>query len=170
VSTTQLRTLLNGITEGTGNNTERIGNKVKLRNLYAKLFVSGNVVDTANVQYVRVVILWQANVRGLAPSANEVWETSQLAIGSQRNIDHTGNYHVFYDKMFALDPTSGRNTYYEDINIPLGMRTSQYDGVTSLVDSIANGALWFFAVSNRPTGQGLTPSITFESRLRYTDA
>jgi hypothetical protein len=164
LTSTQVTVALNAIGQG-DDDTERVGRAIKLKYLYVKVTLEGT--QNANSNTVRCALVWVAHADGALANANDIWEASSLNITTQRNTRQTHNFHMLWDKVYTLSPSTGKATLYFEKMFPLHY-TTQYSGVSNNIADLSNGLLQFVAVSDR---DGVAaPSATFNFRLRYTDA
>lgn len=148
---------LSPCTEGTGYD-ERIGLKIKGKNLLLRF----QLIHSDSTQMVRVMVIrWFCSTTPVVsdvvftPSASTPWPLNPL------NIDNSKEIQVLYDNLFALSTNTNANIV-DKVFIGRPMHIS-----FETDDTRDNGHLYLIAVSDSTAVSH--PSITYWSRLRFTD-
>lgn len=168
-STTGFFTLLNGVAEGS-DNTQRVGKKQMNKSIYIRMLLASGTGSSVPA-IGRILIVWdkQCNgANGAISGANGVL----TAVGSTApiNLDESDRYLVLYDKTFTIAPTIAVTANYRIVKkfIKCNLETV-YNGTTAAVANINSGALFILGTGDQTLASGNALSVTFSSRVRYTD-
>lgn len=156
--------LLNGIGESVDYNG-RTGRTVRVKSIQFRADGVKNSNAAAVSTDIRLVLFWDMQPNGTAPSVGSLLETgSQSALYAFRNLNFRHRYKIVMDKRITLD--------IDDINVSLAnfyKRCSQkviYGTAGSDITAINTGSLYLLAISNEAT---YPPTMHFMNRIRYID-
>ena len=95
-------TRLSGTSLGTGDSTQRIGDKIRLKNLQLRM----NIVASDAVNRVRCTIIkWNEDDTFNTPSATQIYQSPLTTIQGFLNMDSlkAGKFNVLYDKVIDVE-------------------------------------------------------------------
>lgn len=162
--------LLNGIAQGDGATT-RDGNSVKMEYVDLNLTLQN---ATASDRTVRIMLVQQKDVNGLAPVISEILQDSatQYAPLSHYNRDQINNYRVLYDRRFSTaDVTSDKAIKQINIKRKFGKDSTakiRFDGVLATVANMSKNSLYLIVTSDNVFATN-PPTLKAKSRLTYLD-
>lgn len=141
---------------------ERIGSDVTLKSMNLRgYFQKGSGASGAT--FVRMMVIQTMN-ETVPTSANMFAGTPYPT--SFRNMDHTTDLRVLYDRVYKLTQDSNVGQYFR-INIgKFRARRLQYDEADFAGTGAKKGKLYILFTCEEPT---FPPSYTITTRLRYTD-
>lgn len=151
-------TVLNDLSVGDGE-TNRDGNKVRMKSLQLKLSIVGNTSTPTNGCYVRIALVQLTKVRYPEFTESQVYPTD---ISSLRNMNNTTRYKVWYDKIISLD-MDVRPRYIVDKFWKMSIPVNFY---SSTATDIENNAFALMYLTNLSTNQ---PLMTGNARIRFID-
>lgn len=138
--------------------TNRVGDSLKCQNLTFRFIGSRGTTDC----FVRYIIYWdQQNQISLGSDLLEN-VGSQQAVISPKNYDNRFRSSILHDYSHFL--TASDPLCKSEISIPINRHT-QFNGATT---TIQTGALKVLVISSLVAG-ATTPSVTWNSRLSFTD-
>lgn len=157
--------------------SERIGRKITIRNIYLRGSAQLTTQTAANVSSVgfRVYILVDTQTNGAAFNTTDFLAASSIL--SFRNLDNQTRFKVLHDKVYTLTSggagQTGASTFNtlegrryfkfgKKCNIPIEFDSSAGTGVTA---TQTVNSIWV-CIINTDTN---TLNITTETRVRYTD-
>lgn len=155
-------TLLNGCIPGTTDVT-RTG-----RQIYMKLLrLSYQVTSTAAgaVAPCRVVVLYDKQTNGAAPSTADLFEDTGRFSVSAFDHDNEQRFTILYDDMFMATVDATQRVVHGCIDVPL--LTTYNAGTAGTVADIASGSLYLFTVNNSAGNNG---QCVLSYSLYYNDA
>lgn len=143
-------------------NSQRDGRSVKFVSIALKGRMEINT--SAVTTNVRVLLVRQLNMNQTLPTVLDVLQTS--TINSLRNLDNTDNVKVLYDKRWNLDPNSYNQKLFS-INRKLNIRPQYAIGNTGGgLTALERNGIYLLLLTSEAAN---TPTIAFESRLRFID-
>jgi len=158
------RVLLNGVAQGPGS-TQRIGNKITLKNLLFRFVINGSDVNVNGVLY-RVVIFSDRKPAGAAPAATDVFQTdSFLSPLAKKSV---GRFAILHDEVITHDINifkSMRKFYIPLTRVQKGDYSRANAGDVS---DISKGALYIWVATYNANSADET--YTYHSRVTFTDA
>lgn len=150
--------LLNACSAGTDftNRTGRVQNNMSLQ-YHMRLLKDGAV----GTNYGYFAIILDKTPSQNVPNINDVYSTAQ---GQFRNLDNRKRFVILKTQSFTLDQDDPERNYsgYMKLNFK-----TIYDNTGETISDIISGALYCFAWSNQPAGDGA--GLQFDSRIRFTD-
>lgn len=163
-------TLLNGVAQGDGATT-RDGNSLKMEYVDINLILkNANAADRT----VRIMLVEQKDVNGLAPVISEILDDSatQYAPLSHFNRDQINNFRVLYDKRYSMTDSTSDNALRQ-ININHQFRSDatakvRYDGVLGTVANMSKNSLYLVITADN-TAASSPVAVTAKSRVTFLD-
>lgn len=169
--------LLNACIAGS-QNFNRIGRKINLRSLQIRCVLTPTDLTT-NAQMVRMLLVYDRQTNGAAPtyadvikSQNIAGTTSSLA-GDMVNLDNRDRFEIIRDKIFSFNfgdsagyaPSPG--SYECSEYIRLQDRPTVYNaGAAGTVGDIQSGSLYIFWISTQAAATGATlQNLTYRTRF-----
>lgn len=156
--------LLNGIGESVDYNG-RTGRTIRIKSMQLRADAVKNSSAAAVSTDIRVILFWDMQPNGGAPSVGSLLETgAQSALYAFRNLNFRHRYKIVMDKRVTLD--------IDDINISVCdfyRRCNQkviYGTNGDTIAAINTGSLYLLTISNETSN---TPTLHFNSRIRYID-
>jgi len=167
-STTGIIDSLTDTTLGTGDNANRIGDKIS----WNSLTIRGSIVGADDWNVVRIMLVqWKEDDQSDPITFGNVLEDTTRPWKSAYNHDYGFKFSVLYDRRFRVaNNTAGQGNNLVNFMIrkkPRGRfmaRTIKYVGSTVY----GRGKLFLMMVTDSTAGSH--PSIDYYSRLSYTDA
>lgn len=175
---TQLQ-LLNGCTQGT-NTYNRIGRKIVLKSTQIRGIVAQTDDTTVNTEF-RMIIVWDKQGNGAAPSYANVMQSQNIAgaleatVDAAPNINNRERFEIIRDKKMCIAGRSNTATQSYagspsvlllDEFIDLKDRHTVYnDGSAGTVGDIVTGALYVFFISDQTNANGVTATVSFRTRF-----
>lgn len=181
--TTGTVTLLNSCDEGSGPSA-RVGRVISMRSVQMRgsvrpvdtMVTGANCID---VSYVRVLIVYDRQPNGAAPTVANILSASNPA--SFQNLDFRDRFKVISDEHFIVGPrvmdttatqaiaveggVSGRViNLYKDLQ---GLKTV-FDGTGGGIADINTGALFQVTIGSQAAGVGA--NVVVATRVRFTDS
>lgn len=153
--------LLNGVALG-DTNTERIGRKVKAKNIKINIGVVGNAASSYD--FFRVIIFRFKDARGGTPVGSGDLLSATTNPMAYRLLQHYKRYKVYKDKLFTLTNTSSRSRTYR-FKIPLSF-IEEFGADSNLSTAIQRNSLWLFVWTSAVGNQPLFNTVY---RYGYTD-
>ncbi len=169
--------LLNGLSEGTGNN-DRIGQTVRFKDLSMRIAFTNLTAETI---WLRYIIVRDAAPKGVVPAITDVLQGS--SVQSFRNLDNTGRFKILEDKVLTLQystventsPSAGFTSIYIDLEGLKGSKQqknkskmeSNYGlGNAGTIADISSGAYYLMIVTSAVANEAV---FSYQSRMRYLD-
>lgn len=163
--------LLNGVAAGT-DFTDRIGRKIIMRSLFIRGLVFPND-DTSSHQLVRVVVVYDMQSNGAAPTIANVYKAVDGL--AQVNLNNRDRFKILVDKTFAVakvdnsagaswagSPTTHKFKIYKRLKHEV-----LFNGTTAAIGSIATGSVYLLTFGTSPSATGSYVMAT--SRIRFED-
>jgi len=164
-TTTGAVNLLNGMAPGTTAST-RIGQRILMKSIQARIYLRREDVTTATVQAVRVLLIYDRQTNGAAPAITDV--LSAISMQSLRNMANVGRFFCLMDKTYTLDGAGGQTVLFDErymkINLPVFYNT----GTAGTAADIQTGGLFLMHFGNAAAGVDDTDA-NINIRLRFTD-
>lgn len=171
LSTAGTLILLNGVAQGDDYNT-RDGRKIIMKSINLKVYVSNIVNAIADGDLMRVMVLYDSQSNGAAPTAGNILQTvSALA---PMNLDNRTRFKVLFDKWQKINGfnysggvlTAGTYTpplfkLYKKLMLDV-----QFSGTTAAIGSISCGSIYLLVLSQTSTGAA---AFDVDSRIRFTE-
>lgn len=178
VAGTGTLSLLNGLTQGTGN-TNRIGRQVMMKSIHIKFEVAGSPFSATPVSpmsTVRAMIVYDCQPNGATPAVSDILETATIGFQtvSGTALRYSQRFKVLYDKRWKLNnqlTATSTTTYseiYDEKYIKINLGTTYADTSTGTITDIDTGALFLLLTSDAGVAAD-NPVLLFYSRVRYTD-
>ena len=167
-------TLLNGVSQGT-DYTNRIGRKIILKSLLARLNVVPNIANSApQGDIIRIMIVYDCQTNAAAPVLSDIILNGTVTYQSPMNLNNRDRFKILSDKFVTMEAnvyTAGALTAGsprpKQLKIFKKMNMEQiFGGTGNTVGSIQTGAIWLVIVA----ATSAFSTITFETRVRFMDA
>jgi len=163
--------LLNGLALGTTGIT-RIGRQITIKSFLIRMAV--NAASTGSAGILRLLILWDSQANGAAPSAADVFETStdSSILVSPLNLSNRERFQVVMDKVYniggagAVDGVPPDTIHIEKFK-KMNKIVTFNGGNAGTVGDIATNSLYMITISTAFTAAPLT---SYHTRIRFTDA
>lgn len=156
--------LLNGIAESVDYNG-RTGRTIRIKSIQCRAEGVKNSNATAVATDVRLILFWDMQPNGAAPSVGTLLETgTQSALYAFRNLNYRHRYVILHDRRIRMD-TDDYNVKLMEIYKKCNQKIV-YSAASSNVSDIATGSLYLLAISNEAT---YPPTMHFMNRIRYID-
>lgn len=163
VGTTSQVSYLSGLVAGAGIG-QRNGNKVQLKSIAVRGWVSGNPTATSHQTY-RVIWFYDKGNQGAIPSGSDYFTTDgALQFMNQYNTDRFVTIRSFLFESWTNSDISHNIEFYHKFKKPLILNYAS--GSSNVSDARAN-ALFFLIVGTDNTNLG---GVSFQYRLTYYDA
>lgn len=162
--------LLNGLVEGL-DNINRIGRKVDIKNIQAKLVVYNNTLATTSTpgsEVIRVAIVYDRQPNSALGNYFDVY-TGAAAVNTPlypRSVNNIGRFRVLKEELIYLD-TAGGASKTIDFWMPCDLLT-RYDGTGATVADISSGCLFLAYGSSNAVGAAQS-TMTGYIRINFTD-
>lgn len=143
---------LNLLAEGT-DYTNRISRKTHVKSIDLRMAVDAG--SAPQPCWVRTMIVYDMQPNGAVPAITDILDTTTVpleAVQAPMNLNNRDRFRVVIDRLQRLDTTS-----FETVEVKkfkLCDYETIYNASTAGVATITSGALWFFSISNNPTGTG----------------
>lgn len=171
--------LLNGCIAGS-QNFQRIGRKINMKSLQIRGVLTPTDLTT-NAQMVRMIVVYDKQSNGAAPTFANVITSQNIAgatqslVGDMVNLDNRDRFEIIRDKIYSFNfgdaagyaPSPG--SYECTDYIRLADRPVVFNaGTAGTVGDIQSGALYVFWISSQAAATGSTlQSLSY--RLRFID-
>lgn len=156
--------ILNGTNQGS-DITQRTGNKIRLLSFNYTLIFRNPVGMTPLVNPVRTMLVYDKEARGATPAITDILGTADT--DSQPRIVNKGRFLILMDKLVTLNPYGATVAAAGDIAkttkgfIPLRGLITRYDGTTSNIADISEGALWLITIADGACNGTLSFQVKF---------
>lgn len=149
------------VPQGTGGQ-ERVGSDVTIKSLNIRgYFQKGSAATGAT--FVRMMVI-QAMTDD-SPTSATIFDATPYTT-SFRNMDHTSDYRVMYDRVYKLTQDSNVGQYFRLNFNKFKAKRVQWDETDTTGANAQKGKLYVLFTSEEPTNPA---SYTITTRLRYTD-
>lgn len=165
--------------EGSGP-TERSGRTCFIRSVHirGKLVCGGSAVATIPGDVlVRMVLVWDTQTNNAALTPANVYEPGQTIMQEFRNLEYTSRFIVLKEKVIRIRPDyewNGTNYAVMLTEVPFKFNKTfkkpikvRFSETTAAIGSVADNSIQFMFAREANTSN--PPSITFESRCRFSD-
>lgn len=163
--------LLNGTSRGT-DSSNRVGRTIRLKSIATNFTVRLNDACAAGTEnVVRVILLWQKHVQGVAPTYSGTTSTSLYVsdtVDAMRYLNNRSDFRVLKEWKICLnaDGVKARNIrYYRK----LSHKVVYNNGTAGDVTDIETGALYLIALGTLNNANPDETWISHYSRIRYID-
>lgn len=143
---------------GTGD-SQRVGNRVWMKSFFLRLAVTPNA--TAGLNFLRFIVFKDRQCNGSAPAASDLL-TSSTNYLSPLLMDNNMRFKILFDRIYTVDSDATGaqvDKVYRKLKFPV-----EFQDTTSA--AISNG-LFILMISDQATNG---PTVSYQSRLKYTDA
>lgn len=161
VNSTGVVTPLNLIPQGL-NISDRVGDSIKIQHIRYRLVITSD--PTAIVTTVRFLIVRDLENAGATPSTTDILESANV-VAQPNFINTRTRFSILVDEHIALDIDGISASVHAASMAHAGH--IRFRGTAGAAASQAQGALFFLVLSSQAAL--LLPTITFASRLEYTD-
>ncbi len=165
---TSLVTYITGLSQGSSNISERIGDNVTL----VSFQILGNVfsgTDVLSEQGIARIMLVRArtSVKGVLPVVTDILKTD--AVDSLRLVQKQLNYKVLWDKRYFFNANLDLTSVLKPIEKfkSLGGLKCSFNGASSAITTAEAGGLYLITMSNEIAGDQQT--WTFNLRTTYKE-
>lgn len=140
---------------------QRDGDSVRPLSLDFKWFAYNNVANTANNDYVRIIIFRAVGERASAPAVTDVLEVAK--VDSPQKYSTRDRYNILYDFTTPISPGLwGQSSRSGSMSIPLSGHTLFTAGQIT----IETGGLYQLVIGAQATNQ---PLVDYYTRVWFTD-
>lgn len=163
-STFSAAQLLNGLANGTSAST-RVGRQVNMKSLLIRYTITLNPTTVAGGA-VRMLVVYDKQANAAAPVITDVL----LADGflAPNNISNRDRFVTLCDVITPPIGTAGDYASSDVVYKKINLETMFNEGVSGTIADITSGSIYlFFAQSGQMTTAA--PSLSYRSRIRYTD-
>lgn len=167
--------LLNNISQGDGDSSERVGDQVRMTSLELRGFITG-----VNNSYAGrlIIAIAKPGDQSLDTNSAIVYGLDELLFGGASSSalwdvyrnDTRQRFQILYDRTFATnDMAAGISSSVMHFHkmLPLKNKIAQYDAGSQRLTKNAVFAIWFGNSPVTPTNYG--PTLQLTTRIRYTD-
>lgn len=166
---------------------QRVGRKVNYRSVHVKgtIYLQGANAGTVNNEYARLILVYDRQPNGSAPSIGDVLQdidsagTSVTNSFSGLNLNNSQRFLILRDGRFnlpgnalaqAMCITSTNSEDPADINwfVKLKDLPCEYKGDTAGIASVSSGALYLLSISDQPV-VNKSWKANIAVRTRYVD-
>lgn len=157
--------VLNDMAQGSGFN-QRIGNKVMIKSVEIKAFISATINYSG---VVRLVLAWDSQANSLGPSWNNMMDLQQAATLCSVDPSFFERYRVIVDKTQVMEFDEENNTCYfhEYRKINKNALYTGAGGGLGNYANIATGSITAFFISDVAAVGAI--GVGYFSRIRYVD-
>lgn len=169
---------LNTAPEGTGNENERLGTKIKMKTLWISFHFSINPAAIINTGFFyRLTIIYDRQPNGSAPSGGQLFSnnvTGQV-FRSPFNVNGVPRFTILYDTVRNINPmilsagaTNANGTQVQSIRRRFflkNLKTVYNTGNTGLIADINTGSLYVFLAGDTSDVQ-----VAHSTQLEFEDA
>lgn len=169
--------LLDGITGGDDANAQRIGNKIFLRSISLNGEVAASWEALAGAcQTVRIMVVQDLMSLGTAPVAADILDLATITTPSRayRELDKAMRFKILYERKVDVtkpitDLAQGQSCkrFRFHKSWPKGLHV-RYDSSAGATANIQRNNIWVFCFADETTVNE-NPTVSFSSRIRYTD-
>lgn len=171
-TTAGVLTLLNGVTDGVGNNV-RIGTKIWLKSMLLRLSTFPNIGGTGDPtgEMLRVMVIYDKQANGVAPTVANILNTG--AWDSPNNLAFRDRFTTLLDKTIDVQANAyaGNTIVGGSVSArhimkfkPLALPVV-FNGTGATIASISTGSIYLLCMSAFGQDQG----FYFNSRIRFVD-
>lgn len=172
--------LLNSTVQGTTDIT-RIGDEVSATSIQVKGWVKADPtitsINTDVSRAVRIIVFWDAQANGAAPTLAQLLDLSVATDGTQAPYNHTfqKRFKILKDKFFAVNPfyvTTGPNvadtmTFFR-FKRKLGRRV-KYNGNAGTIADIVSNSLYVVTITDSVANANIA-QVNLSTRFIFKDA
>jgi len=163
--------LFNGMEQGAANQ-RRIGQKIQMRSINFKYWITATGTTVASMVRIMVVLDMQPNGAQATPADVLEDPAVNFNIVSSLQMANSARFRVLWDKRYKIVGTSTIVTSeylcfdetFQKLNHPVEYSDTSAGDITDII----TGALFFLAFSTSATGAN-QPLITWWGRVRYHD-
>lgn len=163
--------LINEVAEGTGVD-QRVGRRIENRTVSFRM----NITSPADFssRKVRVLVVMDRQPNGTQFTVADLFENATYPADSHYDLSNRNRFHVYYDKMFMMNPISGTQVSRRVLNfgINFGGQMTTYSDTGGVIANIATNSIYVVVCGDAPNaGQNSTkPLVDCVWRFRYYDA
>lgn len=164
-------TLLNGIASGVGPDG-RLGRRLNMKSLMVRWIHFPQTIAGSFIGDIRILVIYDRNPQGALPAITDILSVDSIT--GIMNLNNSDRFMVLIDdlpcqtqgRMGSAGSPTLAGKYHRKFNLQ-----SQYDeSATGGIADITCGAIYFMWCASASTGATNGTTITFSSRVRYTDA
>lgn len=160
--------LINAVAKG-DDDFQRIGKNYKSLRIGVRgvIIPSTEVISRDNYNQVRLMVIYDAQPNGSAPTAGEIL-TYSSDLNSSRNPDYFRRFKILADKQYLVYNKASQ--HYAGAKVRLNIKAqlpTECDGPTGGIGDISTGAFWLFTMSDSSAADH--PGYVVCTTFTYTD-
>ncbi len=160
---------LNDIDQGTTLST-RIGNKIVLKSVRSRLYISWNGADTT-CGAIRFALVYDRNPRGVLATGAQIFNTNDINANiNSSNPLYAGRFQILHDEIveckgLGQQDTNIRSQFLDPMFVRRSMKT-EYNATGGGIADCQKGALLWAACGFELTGDA---SLNHNTKIKYAD-